>query len=241
MNFERRTCLVTGAAAGLGEAIATRFLKGGGTVLACDRDDAALKDFVARHSEDAARIHTFTCDVTDEQSVATLKRNVEEKFKVDVLVNNAGYYLRKEIHDITRAEWDRVFDVNVWGVFLMIRAFMDGMAERHYGRVVNIASNDAYVAKPYNAHYGASKAAVVSLTRSFAAKLVRSGVLVNGVSPGPISTDTARSQGWLEKRSAEIPVGRAARPEEMAQYVAFLASEDNTYMSGEMIIANGGV
>jgi 3-oxoacyl-[acyl-carrier protein] reductase len=240
-EFANQTCLVTGGGRGLGRATAKRFRAGGATVVICDKDFGAAKSVAAELGEAAGNAYAFGVDVTDPGSVDTLRKRLSADFKIDVLVNNAGYYSSKTIREITPEEWDFVIGINLKSVFLMTRAFMDEMAARRYGRIVNIASNDAYVPKTKNCHYAAAKAGVVSLTKSFAQELAPAGVLVNGVSPGAIATDTAKAQGWLEARIPFIPVGHAAEPEDVAEVVAFLASPRNRFMAGETVIANGGL
>jgi 3-oxoacyl-[acyl-carrier protein] reductase len=118
---------------------------------------------------------------------------------------------------------------------------MDLMVPRGYGRIVNVASTDAYRAKPKLPHYAAAKAAVVSLTKSLAEELAPQQILVNAVSPGPIATETAKQQDWLAERAKSIPLGRVAEPEDIAEVILFLASPRNRYVVGETIIANGGM
>src|SRR6185312_8312794 len=127
-------------------------------------------------------------------------------------------------------------DVNVKSVFLTTRALMELMVARRYGRIVNIASTDAYRPKTKLPHYAAAKAAVVSLTKSIAEELAPHEVLVNAFSPGAIATETAKSQGWLKHRIPHIPVRRAAEPEDIAEVVLFLASPRNRFVVGECVI-----
>jgi len=150
-----------------------------------------------------------------------------------------GKYTPVAISDITEDEFDDLIAINLKTVFLVTQCFMKDLLEREFGRVVNIASSDAYIPKVTNAHYAAAKAGVVSLTKTFAAELAPH-VLVNGVSPGPISTETAQSQGWLQNAIKKNPLGRAAEPSDIAEVVLFLASEKNRFINGETVIVNGG-
>jgi 3-oxoacyl-[acyl-carrier protein] reductase len=240
-EFGGRRCVVTGGAKGLGLAIGRIFAEGGADLVLCDRDQAALEQAAKEIEQFGARVETYLCDVSIPQEVETFAAAVQARGTVDVLVNNAGFYKGKQIREITLEDWDQAFSINLRSVFLMSRAFMDGMAERKYGRIVNIASVDAYIAKPTNCHYAAVKAGVISLTKSFGLELAPHGVLVNGVSPAAVATDTAKSQGWLEKRILDIPLGYVAEPEMIAQVATFLASERNRFMAGEVVIANGGL
>jgi 3-oxoacyl-[acyl-carrier protein] reductase len=239
-EFQGQICLVSGGARGLGRATAERLLAAGATVLICDRDLDTARATAAALTR-TGEAHAFEVDVANAASIAALADRVLNRFEVNVLINNAGYYAGRPISDVDEAEWDKVLDVNLKSVFFMSRAFLPAMASRRYGRIVNIASLDAYVPKATNAHYAAAKAGVVSLTRSFAQEAAPQGVLVNGVSPGPVATETARSQGWLEKRVPLMPIGRVAAPQDIAEVVAFLASPRNTFIVGETVVASGGL
>jgi|GEM_PF-1188454 len=239
-DFSGRTCLVTGGARGLGRATAERLLAGGATVILCDKDKSALDQAVGELNGKSPMAYGYVCDVSDPGSIEALVADVAKRFHVEVLVNNAGYYARRSIAEITLDEWDLVMNINLRGVFLMMRSFMGPMVERKYGRIVNVASVDAYTAKPANCHYAVSKAGVVSLTKSFASELVKQGVFVNAVSPAAMSTETAKSQSWFAERAPLIPVGGAAEPESIAEIIAFLASEKNRFIVGEAVIASGG-
>ena len=190
---------------------------------------------------DPARVLGIACDVTSETALDEAWDKIVAQFTgVDVLVNNAGIYPHASLRDITIAQWEHVFDVNTKSMFLTTRTFCDIMAERGYGRIVSIVTTDAYQAKPTMAHYAASKAAVANLVKTFALELAPSQVLVNGVSPGAIATERAKSQSWLKERIKEIPLGHAAEPEDMAEVVLFLASPRNRFITGETVIASGG-
>lgn len=240
-EFTGRRCIVTGAGKGLGLAVSTMLANAGASVVICDRDEATLEQGVAHLAGLGAKVEGFVCDVSDPASIARFADSAQAAGPVDVLVNNAGFYSGRPIRDITLEDWDATFNVNLRSVFLMMRAFMDGMVERKYGRIVNVASVDAYIQKPGNSHYAAAKAGVVSLTRSFAPELAPHGVIVNGVSPGAIATETAKSQGWLAKRVLDIPVGYPAQPEDVGNLILFLASEKNRFVVGELVVANGGL
>ncbi len=133
-----------------------------------------------------------------------------------------------------------MFAINARGPFLAMRAFMDPMIEAGYGRMVSIVTTDSYIAKLNMPHYSASKAALLNIIKTYALELAPHNVLVNGVSPGAVATERAKSEGWLTKSIPNIPLQRAAEPEDIAEVVAFLASPANRFVTGETVIASGG-
>jgi 3-oxoacyl-[acyl-carrier protein] reductase len=241
-EFAGQAAVVTGAARGLGRAVSTLLAARGATVFMADVDGERVTAAAAELTATGARVVPCHADVTDEASLRGLREVVLDRAgRIDVLVNNAGGWRYAAIRDITTEDWDWTFAVNLKSVLLAARAFMDDMIAARYGRIVNVASNDAYVPKPTLAHYAAAKAGVVSLTKSLAAELAPHQVLVNGVSPGAIATETAKSQDWLPKRIAMIPVARAAEPEDISEVILFLASKRNRFIVGETVVANGGM
>jgi 3-oxoacyl-[acyl-carrier protein] reductase len=214
-EFEGRVALITGAATGLGYVIAQEFHARGAFTVMVDQSN----------------------EVKEKASV--LGSILRTCGTIDTVVNNVGKYTPVAISDITEDDFDDLIAINLKTVFLVTQCFMKDLLEQPFGRVVNIASSDAYIPKVTNAHYAAAKAGVVSLTKTFAAELAPH-VLVNGVSPGPISTETAQSQGWLANAIKRNPLGRAAAPSDIAEVVLFLASEKNRFINGETVIVNGG-
>jgi 3-oxoacyl-[acyl-carrier protein] reductase len=241
-EFDGQVAIVTGAAGGIGFSIARLLAMRGATACIFDIDGDGAKAARARLEGEGVAARDYTLDITDEAQVLAARDAVLGEFgQVDVLVNNAGLYPENTIRDMTEEIWDRVFDVNVKAPFFLMRALMDPMMARGYGRMVSIITIDAYMAKMTKPHYAASKAALMSLIKTFALELAPSGVLVNGVSPGAVATERAKKSDWLDEYIATTPVGYVAEPEDMAEYVLFLASTRNRFMTGETIIASGGV
>lgn len=241
-EFADQVAVVTGGAQGLGRAISALLAERGASVAILDLDAPRLAASVEELGRDGGIVRGFPVDVADEQGVLQARDAILAEFgRADILVNNAGWFPFTTVRAITEAEWRRIFDVNAKSVFLATRIFMDGMIGRRYGRVVNIASSGAYVANLTLPHYAAAKAAVLSLTKTFALELAPHGVLVNGVSPGNIATDRQKDQPWLVERLPIIPVRRAAEPRDIAEVVLFLASPRNRFIVGETIIADGGL
>jgi NAD(P)-dependent dehydrogenase (short-subunit alcohol dehydrogenase family) len=236
-----QVALVTGAGRGLGRAIATRLAEAGAAVHLVDRDRSAIESAAATLANAGLAAFPHEADVADEPSLERLRAAVTRTGeRVDILVNNAGGWRHARYNEITVEDWRWTFDTNVLSVLLCTRRFADLMIARRYGRIVNIASVDAYRAKPTLPHYAAAKAAVVSLTKSLAEELAPHQVLVNAVSPGGIATEAAKAQSWLAESIPKVPVRRAAEPEDIAEVVAFLASPRNRFMAGETVIASGG-
>ena len=240
-EFQERVALVTGAARGLGQAIAERLARGKARVLMVDRDGAAVEAAAERLARKGLASTAHTADVTDEAALAALVARIGgEGNRLDILVNNAGGWRYGHYNEITIEDWHWTFDTNVLSVFLCVRAFAGVMIAQRYGRIINIASVDGYLAKTRLPHYAAAKAAVISLTKSLAEELGPHQILVNAVAPGGIATETAKAQGWLESRIPAIPLRRNAEPEDIAEVVAFLASEQNRFVTGETVMASGG-
>ncbi|MBV9735706.1 MAG: SDR family oxidoreductase [Acidisphaera sp.] len=240
-EFDGQVALVTGAAQGLGRAIATLLAQRGATVYLADLNGPGVEAAAAALRAQGLTAQASCTDMAEEPAVLALRdRIAAEAGRLDALINNAGGWRYETIREVTAANWDWTFRVNLSSAFIASRACMDMMIARRYGRIVNIASVDAYQPKTTLPAYAAAKAALVSLTRTFAEELAPHEVLVNAVSPGAMATETAKSQAWLAQRILTIPVRRAAEPEEIAELVAFLASSRNRYVVGESVLASGG-
>ncbi len=238
-DMEGQVAAITGGAQGIGHAIARCLQARGATVWLLDVDGSAAERAAADLGNKA---RGCAADVTDEASMtAARERILAQDGRIDILVNNAGVYPPGTLREITMEAWDRVFAINCKGVFLTSRVFMEPMITAGYGRIVSIVTVDAYIPKPNMPHYAASKAAVLSLVKTFAQELAPHGILVNGVSPGAVATERAKSEGWLAKHIPNIPVGRPGEPEDIAEVVAFLASPANRFITGETVVASGGM
>ena len=242
-EFADQVVVVTGAAQGLGLAIARKFAADDAIVFMADLNAERLQESARGIASSGCRVHAIAADCADPVALRSLRAAIEQKAagRLDVLINNAGGWRYSTADKVTPEDWSWTFRVNVDSMFFTTQALMSLMIARRYGRIVNIASSDAYRPKVKLPHYAAAKAAVVSLTKSLAEELAPHEVLVNGVSPGAMLTETARGQSWLPERIKQIPVGRAAEPDEMADLILFLASPRNRFMVGETVIANGGL
>ena len=238
----RRVALVTGAARGLGLAVAERLVAECAGVMLLDRETAALEAAAAELAGSGADIATAGCDIREQTACeAAVSRCVAELGGVDVLVNCAGVFPRVPLLEIDVEQWHLDLDVNVLGTYFMMVACVRHMrAAGSRGRIVNVASIDAFRPNPGNAHYAASKAAVVSLTRSFALELAPDGILVNAIVPGAIATEQGRAASWFAEHLAHTPTGEPIEPAEVAELVAFLARPGNRSITGENVIISGG-
>jgi NAD(P)-dependent dehydrogenase (short-subunit alcohol dehydrogenase family) len=234
-----KRALVTGGASGIGAATARRFLEEGAAVAVVDRDQAACTRIERELPALAAALpaDVSLCD----PAAHAFAEAVRKLGAVDVLVNNAGISVRHRFLEITPEEWNRVLAVNLTGVFYMAQAAARHMIGRGGGVILNMASTNGLVGYPCYADYNASKAGVIELTRSMALELAPS-IRVNAVAPGYVLTPMQRAEytdEMLDEVNRRIPLGRHARPEEIAALFVFLASDEAAYISGQVYVIDG--
>jgi 2-keto-3-deoxy-L-fuconate dehydrogenase len=233
-----KVALITGAAAGIGRATAELFLAEGARVIATDRDIGGLDGL-------AASMHRL--DVTESAAVTDLAQAVGP---VDVLFNCAGFVENGTILDTTDSQWEKSFQVNVYGMARMIKAFLPAMLEKGHGSIINVASVAGSIKGiPRRCIYGASKAAVIGLTKSVAIDFVTRGIRCNAVCPGTVDSPSLqkrlRDSGDYENArkafTARQPMGRLGAAEEIASLVLWLASDDSSFVTGQNFITDGGL
>ncbi|GAA5038163.1 NAD(P)-dependent dehydrogenase (short-subunit alcohol dehydrogenase family) [Thermocatellispora tengchongensis] len=242
MTAPVRTALVTGAARGIGRAIAARLAAGGMRVTACDVQAGPLEAAVAglaAHGE----VEPLVADVADHEAMAAWLAARSAPY--DVLVNNAAVAPRIPLEELTPAELERVLRVNLEAAVFLAREAGRGMCAAGRGSIVNVASVNALRGQPDMLHYNASKAALVSATQTLALEYAPYGVRVNAVCPGSTWTEIWEEGGWgeadRERFTGRIPLRRFAAPEEIAAAVAFLAGDDASYVTGHALVVDGGL
>jgi len=246
MNTKPRGhALITGAVGGLGTAMVRRLLTEGYSIIACDRREDTVSEWLQQwpgHHRD--RVHFHILDVTKEEQVATLADKLRgQSTHIAYLVNNAGIHGAGGPANTESRVWERTLRVNLHGTFYLTRAFSQAMKEQGFGRIVNIASLSAYHPLGEQAPYAAAKAAITGHTRSTALDLARHGVTVNAIAPGLILHEGLKvvfSDNELKHMAKDIPVKRPGKPEEIAATVAFLLSDDAAFITGQTIHVNGG-
>jgi len=241
IDLNGRVALVTGSTRGIGRAIAATLVECGARVAIVGRDAQKASAVAAEISPDA---RGFACDMADSASVNALVAGVEGAFgSVDVLVNNAGLTRDNIMLRLKDDDWDTVIDANLRGAFFAIRAATRGMMKRRWGRIINISSVVGLVGNKGQTNYAASKAGLIGLTKSVAKEFASRNILANAIAPGFIETDMTRAM-TPEARSAligSIPVERLGSPADVAAMVAFLASDYASYITGQVLVVDGGM
>ena len=248
-RFTDRVAVVTGAAQGIGQATALRLASDGARVAVVDVDAERASPVVQRIEAAGGQAAAFGCDVSAREQVdATVEAVISRFGRIDILVNNAGIPRDNLVFKMSDDEWDAVLDVNLKSVFLFTRAVQRHMVEARYGRIVSLSSRSA-LGNRGQANYAAAKAGIQGLTATLAIELGPFNITVNAVAPGyvatPMTDATARRVGSTPEERQRIaaestPLRRVAQPEEIASVIAFFASDDAAYVSGQTLYVNGG-
>lgn len=242
-RLQDRVAIVTGAARGLGKGIAKRLVEEGAKVVVADVMREEAEKTAAELARDGGSVMGVKTDVSNLDDVKAMFEKTEKEFgPLYIMVNNAGVNRDSMLHKMTMEQWNLVIAVNLTGTFHCTQLAAQGMRERECGRIINIASA-SWLGNIGQANYAASKAGVVGLTKTAARELAKKGVTANAICPGFIETDMTR--GVPEKvwdiMVGKVPMGRAGQPSDVAAMVAFLASDDAAYITGEVINVGGGM
>ena len=244
MRLEGKSAIVTGAGRGIGKAIARRFLEEGALVMICDLDESRLE---ATHEDLSAigQVRSEVVDVTSRQAVEHLARQAKRAFgRIDVLANNAGISRFEPFLEITDENWNDTLEVNLKGVFLCSQVVAAEMKNQQSGAIVNMGSTNGILGEEGLAHYNASKAGVILLTKTMAIELAPHNIRVNSVCPGFILTELQLESGMsketIEDYTSLIPLKRYGAVEEVASAFAFLASEEASFITGTELVVDGG-
>ena len=249
MKLKDKVALITGGSEGLGKATAFLFAKEGAKVIITGRTESKLQTAVEEGKAQGLEIDHLVGDVADEQRTIETVQHILDKYgKIDILFNNAGVLYAATTHETDTEIWDRIFDINVKGTYLMTKHVIPHMLEKSYGCIVNNSSVVGLKAVPGIAAYNASKGAVTQLTRTAALEYADKGIRVNGICPGTIETPMVWTMldGFEDKEAAREmfksfhPMGRLGEPDEIAHAVLFLCDDNVGFMTGTMLSVDGG-
>jgi 3-oxoacyl-[acyl-carrier protein] reductase len=244
MRLEGKVAVITGAAQGIGRAIALGMGREGAKIVLADLQSDKVKNVAAELQESGTEAHAVEVDVAGESSVERLAQETFDRFgRVDILVNDAGVYLRSPVIGMSEEDWDRTLHINLGGNFLCSRAFVPSMRRQKSGRIISIASSIAHYGAKEFAHYAASKAAIVGFVKALARELGPDGITVNAICPSSANTEMPRRHRSEEEVMARLratPLGHILEPEDIVGPVLFLASDAACYITGQSYNINCG-
>ena len=239
-----RYAVVTGAGKGIGRAIAERFLEDDAAGIALFDMDAEMVEATAKEMDPTGeKVIALRCNVADQENVNEAMAAVTAKFgRIDILVNNAGITRDAMFHKMTEAQARLVLDVNFYGTFYCCQAVIGGMREREYGKIINISSVSAF-GNVGQTNYAASKAAIDGFTRTLALESAKKNITVNSIAPGMIETDILKTipEDIMQQKINNVPAKRLGQPSEIASVASFLACDDSSWVTGNCILACGGL
>jgi 3-oxoacyl-[acyl-carrier protein] reductase len=243
-NLQGRIALVTGASQGIGRACALELARAGATVALAARNEAKLAEVAAEIEAAGGQAAAFGLDVASEESIKAGAKAVLARFgKVEILLNNAGITRDGLMMTMKRADWDDVLGTNLTGAFLLTQALIRPMIKNRWGRIINISSVVGRTGQGGQVNYSASKAGLIGMTRSIAREVGSRGITANAVAPGYIETPMTATLDEKQRAAmmAQIPLGRVGTDADIAQAVAFLASDAAAYITGQVLDVNGGM
>jgi 3-oxoacyl-[acyl-carrier protein] reductase len=244
MSLSGRVALVTGASQGIGHACALKLAAAGASVAVAARNHEKLTELVQQIESGGGKASAFPLDVADEEQVKTaFKAALAQLGKIDILVNNAGITRDQLIMRMKRADWDSVLNTNLTSAYLCTQQAIGSMLKQRWGRIINITSVFGQTGQAGQANYAASKAGLIGLTMAVAREVASRNITCNAVAPGFIETamTSGFSDDFRQGALKMIPLGRVGTPEDVANSVAFLASEEASYITGQVLSVNGGM
>jgi len=244
MALSGRVALVTGASQGIGRTCALRLARDGAAVAVAARNQEKLNELVSEVTAAGGKAVAFALDVADEEQVkATVKAVIAQLGKIDILVNNAGITRDQLVMRMKRADWDAVLQTNLTSAYLLIQQVITSMLRQKWGRIINITSVFGQMGQAGQANYAASKAGLIGLTMAIAREVGSRNITCNAVAPGFIETamTAVLSDEFKQNAVKQIPLGRVGTPEDVASAVAFLASDEASYITGHVLSVNGGM
>ena len=244
MKLEGRVALVTGASQGIGHACALNLAGHGASVALAARNQQKLEELAGEIAAAGGKAAVFAMDVSDEEQIKSGVKSAISRFgKIDILVNNAGITRDQLVMRMKRADWDTVLATNLTSAYLAIQQVISGMLKQRWGRIINISSVFGQMGQAGQANYAASKAGLIGLTMAIAREVASRNITSNAVAPGFIETSMTAvlSEEFKQNALKQIPLARVGTPEDVAHAVAFLASEEASYITGHVLSVNGGM
>ena len=240
MDFKGKTVFITGAAVGIGRAVAIKFAMGGANLVLADIDEASLASVKAEAEVYTQNVLTFNCDVSNEERVYDVVKNAESVFgKIDILINNAALWrCWAPFTDTSTDEWRKFIDINIMGVVYCTKAVLPKMLDNGYGRIINVSSVAGVYGNANMVHYSTTKGALIAMTKALAKEVADKGVLVNSVSPGSVSPSENKDMNYFADSELSF-MGRTGTAMENANLICFLASDEASYISGQNIQIDG--
>jgi NAD(P)-dependent dehydrogenase (short-subunit alcohol dehydrogenase family) len=255
MRLENRVAIVTGGGSGIGRAVCLRICQEGGKAVIADVNGDAAGQTARLIERDGRQALALEVDITRKDQVRNMVARAEKEFgKIDILVNNAGTDIKGSITEIKEETWDFLMTLNLKGTFLCTQAVVPSMMKRHYGRIVNLSSMAGKTGEPFTSAYCTTKFGVIGFTQSVALELGKENITINAVCPGPVETDLIIKSITQSAQIAKVtfeeykqkffigltPLGRMAKPEDVARAVAFLASDEAEFITGTTLNVSGG-